>query len=181
LSLVLFDYITFTIVILTMTLSKSYQEEAFWGLLILIPIFLIKTVYTLDRYKKMGTTLIKLRKTSMSWKSTVVMSIVVFVILALTDLVSHSHKVWIPVLILVVLQSLCKRYLDKFIQDSLMEKGICIDNHLIEWNRLRSYKWVYGMMKIRYSEYFFKHSAFIIVIDGQKDGVDVLFKKMVRI
>jgi hypothetical protein len=46
-----------------MTLSKSYQEEAIWGLLILIPIFLIKTVYTLDKYKKMGKTLVKLRKT----------------------------------------------------------------------------------------------------------------------
>lgn len=57
-SLVLFDYITYTIMILTMTFSKSYQEEVIWGLLILIPIFLIKTVYTLDKYKKMGTTLI---------------------------------------------------------------------------------------------------------------------------
>jgi len=124
---------------LTMTFSKSYQEEVIWGLLILIPIFLIKTVYTLDKYKKMGTTLIKLRKTSMSWKSTLVMSIVVFFILALTDLVSHSHKVWIPVLILVVLQSLCKRYLEKFIQDSLMEKGICINNHLIQKDRPQSF------------------------------------------
>ena len=167
--------------ILTMTLSRSYQEEAIWGLLILIPIFLIKIVYTLDTYKKMGTTLIKLRKTTMSWKSTLVMSIVVFFILALTDLVSHSHKVWLPVLILVVLQSLCKRYLGKFIQDSLMEKVICIDNHLIEWNRVRSYKWVYGMMKIKYSEYFFRHSAFIIVVDGQKAEVDELFQKMVKI
>ncbi|HEY8889772.1 MAG TPA: hypothetical protein VIM70_05920 [Clostridium sp.] len=180
-SLVLFDYITYTIMILTMTLSRSYQEEAIWGLLILIPIFLIKIVYTLDTYKKMGTTLIKLRKTTMSWKSTLVMSIVVFFILALTDLVSHSHKVWLPVLILVVLQSLCKRYLEKFIQDGLMEKVICIDNHLIEWNRVRSYKWVYGMMKIRYSEYLFKHSAFIIVLDGQKAEVDELFQKMVKI
>jgi len=167
--------------ILTMTLSRSYQEEAIWGLLILIPIFLIKIVYTLDTYKKMGTTLIKLRKTTMSWKSTLVMSIVVFFILALTDLVSHSHKVWLPVLILVVLQSLCKRYLEKFIQNSLMEKVICIDNHLIEWNRVRSYKWVYGMIKIRYSAYFFKHSAFIIVLDGQKAEVDKLFQKMVKI
>ena len=161
-----------------MKLSKSYQEEAIWGLLFLIPIFLIKTVYTLNKYKKMGTTLIKLRKTSMSWKSTLVMLIAVFFILALTDLVSHSHKVWIPVLILVVLQSLCKRYLEKIIQDSLMEKGICIDNHLIEWNRVRSYKWRYGM-EIRYSEYFFKRFATLIVLDEQKDEVDELFKKMV--
>jgi len=167
--------------ILTMTLSKSYQEEAIWGLFILIPIFLIKTVYTLDKYKKMGTTLVKLRKTFRSWRSTLVMLIVVFFILGLTDLVSHSHKIWIPFLIMLLLQSLCKRYLEEFIQDSLMEKVICIDNHLIEWNRVRSYKWVYGMMKIRYSEYFFKHSAFIIVLDGQKDEVDELFKKMVRI
>lgn len=166
--------------ILTMTFSKSYQEEVIWGLLILIPIFLIKTVYTLDKYKKMGTTLIKIRKTSMSWRSTLVMLIVVFFILSLTDLVSHSHKVWIPVLILVVLQSLCKRYLEKFIQDSLMEKGICINNHLIEWNRVRSYKWRYGM-EIRYSEYFFKSFAALIVLDDQKDEVDELFKKMVRI
>ena len=179
-SLVLFDYITYTIMILTMTFSKSYQEEVIWGLLILIPIFLIKTVYTLDKYKKMGTTLIKIRKTSMSWRSTLVMLIVVFFILSLTDLVSHSHKVWIPVLILVVLQSLCKRYLEKFIQDSLMEKGICINNHLIEWNRVRSYKWRYGM-EIRYSEYFFKRFAALIVLDDQKDEVDELFKKMVRI
>jgi hypothetical protein len=166
--------------ILTMTLSKSYQEEAIWGLLMLIPIFLIKTVYTLDKYKKMGTTLVKLRKTFSSWRSTLVMLIVVFFILALTDLVSHSHKIWIPFLIMLLLQSLCKRYLQKFIKDSLMEKGICINNHLIEWNRVRSYKWRYGM-EIRYSEYFFKRFAAIFVLDEQKDEVDELFKKMVRI
>lgn len=176
-SFVLFDYIPIAIMILIMTLSKSYQEEAIWGLLILIPIFLIKTVYTLDKYKKMGKTLVKLRKTFRSWRSTLVMLIVVFFILALTDLVSHSHKIWIPFLIILLLQSLCKRYLEKFIQDSLMEKGICINNQFIEWNRVRSYKWGYGM-EIRYSEYFFKRSATIFVLDEQKDEVDELFKKM---
>jgi len=52
------------------------------------------------------------------------------------------------------------------------------DNHLIEWNRVRSYKWRYGM-EIRYSEYFFKRFATLIVLDEQKDEVDELFKKMV--
>ena len=179
-SFVLFDYIPITIMLLIMTLSKSYQDEAIWGLLIFIPIFLIKTVYTLVKYKKMGTTLIKLRKTSMSWRSTLVMLIVVSFILALTDLVSHNHKIWIPALMIIVLQSLCKRYLEKFIQDSLMEKGICVDNHLIEWNRVRSYKWRYGM-EIRYSEYFFKRFATLIVLDEQKDEVDELVSNMVRI
>jgi len=108
------------------------------------------------------------------------MLIVVFFILALTDLVSHSHKIWIPFLILLLLQSLCKRYLEEFIKDSLMEKGICINNQFIEWNTVRSYKWGYGM-EIRYSEYFFKRFATIIVLDEQKDELDELFKKMVRI
>ena len=124
LSFILFDYITLTIMLLIMTLFKSYQEEAILSLLIFIPIFLINSVYTLNKYRKMGTTLIKLRKNSISWKSTLVMLLVVFSILALTDLVSHSHKLWIPFLISLVLRSLCKRYLEKFIQDSLRKSVV---------------------------------------------------------
>ncbi len=70
-----------------------------------------------------------------------------------------------------------------------MEKGICINNRLIEWNRVRSYKWWtfpkkkkgFVTMEIRYSKYFFKHFDTLSVLDEQKDEVDELFKKMVTI
>lgn len=187
----MFDNITIFIMMGIMIFSKSYQQEVFWSLLIFVPIFLIKVFFTLHKYKKMGTTLIKLHETTCySWKSHFVMLVIIFSILALTDLVSHKHRIWIPVLILISLQTLCKRFLANFMRNCLMEKGICIHTRLVDWNRVRSNRWVIPSKKknpigisldIRYSEFIFKQFAYINISYEQKDEVDELLNKMVGI
>lgn len=69
-----------------------------------------------------------------------------------------------------------------------MDKGICIDNRLIEWERVRSYKWViprkkidFGSMEISYSKYYVKHLISMTVLDEQKEEVNEFFKKMIRV
>ena len=186
----MFNFISIGAIITIITVSKSYQQDAIWALLILIPIMLIKTFYTLYKYRKMGTQLIKLRTSieKNSILSTLVMFIVVLSIIAITDLLSKSHRIWIPFLIYIVLQSLSKKYLKKFMQKCFMDKGICIDNRLIEWDRIRSYKWViprkkinFASVKISYSKYYSKHLTYMSVLDEQKEEVNELFKKMIRV
>ncbi|GAB6172358.1 hypothetical protein JCM15765_18360 [Paradesulfitobacterium aromaticivorans] len=187
----MFNFISIGAIIIIITVSKSYQEDAIWALAMLIPIILMETFYTLNKYKKMGAQLIKLRKTSIGKKSilsTLVMFTVVLSIIAITDLLSKSHKIWIPFLIYLVLRILSEKYLKKFMQKCLMDKGICIDNRLIEWDRIRSYKWViprkkmdFASMEISYSKYYSKHLIFMNVLDEQKEEVNEFFKKMTRV
>lgn len=56
-----------------------------------------------------------------------------------------------------------------------MDKGICINNRLIAWDRVRSYKWViprkktdFVSMEINYSKYYTKNSISMTVLDEQK-------------
>ncbi|KUO78192.1 MAG: hypothetical protein APF81_26415 [Desulfosporosinus sp. BRH_c37] len=185
----MFNVISIGAIIVIMTVSKSYQEDAKWALLILIPIILIKTIYTLYRYNKMGKQFIKLKKTSIenSIVSTFVMFLVALTIIAITDLLSKSHRIWIPFLIYLALSTLSGQYLKKHMLKCLMDKGICIDNRLIGWTKVHSYKWVipqkkidFASAEISYSRYYFKHLIIMTVLDEQKEEVDQILKMMIR-
>ena len=69
-----------------------------------------------------------------------------------------------------------------------MDNGVCTGSHLIEWNRIQSYEWInprkkkdFILLKIGYSKLYSYQIAYLSVLDDQKEEVDELFKKMVRI
>ncbi|AFM40437.1 hypothetical protein Desaci_1418 [Desulfosporosinus acidiphilus SJ4] len=77
-------------------------------------------------------------------------------------------------------------FMEKTLEKSLMSNGIWTGNRLIYWSTVRSYKWKgkkegYFTLKIEYYEYYTYHTAILRVIDKQKEEVDGLFKKMVRV
>ena len=77
--------------------------------------------------------------------------------------------------------------LNKFLNKSLMENGICFDKKLIAWNKINSYEWVnprkkkeFSYLNISYDIITFQKNAYLTIFDDQKEEVDKMFRKMVK-
>lgn len=76
--------------------------------------------------------------------------------------------------------------MENTLEKGLMSNGIWTGNRLIHWRAVQSSKWMgtkagYSTLKIEYLEYYSFHTAILSVIDEQKEEVDGLIKKMVRV
>ena len=138
----------------------------------------------------MGHQLIKLKKTF--FEEHILSSIMKVGAIALVFLVALTYllnsKLVTPLPMIVVATALEQLYAFRFLQKGLQENGICFSNHLIEWNKVESYKWVtprkkkdYSNLKIVYKQFYSHSMAYLSVLDEQKEEVNGLFKKMVNI
>jgi hypothetical protein len=185
---ILFDFFAYLAVMVIMVISKSYQADVMLSLLSLIPILFVKIVYTRSNNEKMGTQLLKLRKTyyeEHSIRSTLVgITIGSIFIIALNYLLNDGHRIMLPLLLLIVFGFLERSYTERFLQKGLMDNGICTGSHLIEWDRIKSYKWSIPRkkkdsisLKIGYYKFYSYQVAYLSVLDDQKEEVDEVFKK----
>lgn len=174
-----------------MLFSKSYQEDIILSLLVLIPFYIIKIIYIYHKNKKMGTSLISLRKTSSEERSNrslaVITIVFVIFILVLTYFLSNNFRIGVPWLFLTIFNYFYESYIKNYLQKGLMEKGICTGNNLLEWDRIESFKWVipkktvdFGTLKIGYTKFYSYHIAYLSVVDEQKEEVYEIFHKMIK-
>lgn len=170
------------------SISRSYREDIILSLLVLIPIVLIMIIYTRSEYKKMGKQLIKLRKTPSVLPGTRATSLIFILFAIFLGIVSYfgKHRIGVSWLILVALQIMYSKFIERTLEKGLMSNGLWTGNRLIHWGSIKSYKWTekkegYSTLKMGYFKYFSFHIAFLKVSDEQKEEVDELFKKMVRI
>ncbi|MDR3587225.1 MAG: hypothetical protein P4L59_18210 [Desulfosporosinus sp.] len=170
------------------SISRSYREDVILSLLVLIPIVLIEIIYTRTKYKKMGKTLVKLRKTpsvlhGIRASLGIVISLAIFIV---TVNYFGNHRIGIPWIILFTFQILYRKSTETFLQEGLMDNGICASRRLIDWDTVQSYKWTvprakkdYFTLKIEYSKFYAFHVAYLRVFEEHKEEVDGLMKKMV--
>jgi hypothetical protein len=170
--------------------SHSYREDVILSLLVLVPIVLIEIIYTRTKYRKMGKTLVKLRKTPSVLPGiraflVIIISFAIFIVI-----VSYigNHRIGIPWVVLLAFQILYQRFTKNFLHEGLMDNGICASRRLIDWDTVRSYKWTiptarhnYFTLKIEYSKFYTFHVAYLRVFEDQKEEVDGFMKKMARI
>jgi len=160
------------------------------SILLLIPILGVEIVYTQNKNKKMGHQLIKLKKTFSEehiLSSIMKVGVIVLVLVVSSNYLFTSRLVT-PLPMIIVASLLEQLYAFKFLQKGLRENGICFSKHLIEWNKVESYKWVtlrkkkdYSNLKIVYKQFYSHSMAYLSILDEQKEEVDGLFKKMVNI
>jgi len=186
----LFDFIIpYMAIVVISSISHSYREDVILSLLVLVPIVLIEIIYTRTKYRKLGKTLVKLRKTP-SVLSGIRASLVIIILFAIfIVIVSYfsNHRIGIPWIILFTFQILYQKLTENFLREGLMENGICASRRLIDWDTVQSYKWMiprarhdYFTLKIEYSKFYTFHVAYLKVFEEQKDEVDGLMKKMVH-
>jgi hypothetical protein len=185
----LFDFISYMAIVVITMISRSYQEDIILTLLALIPIVLIKIIYTSTKYKKMGKQLVKLRKTPSDLpgiRTTLIIFILFAIFIVTFSYLSKNHRIGISWLILFAVQRLYERYTETLLQKSIMDNGICTGRRLIEWDTVQSYKWTisktkqdYVTLKIEYSQFYSFHIAYLRVLIEQKEEVDELFIRMV--
>lgn len=184
----MFDFIIAYMAVAVITaISRSYREDVILTLLVLVPIVLIKIVYTRTKYQEMGKQLISLDKAP-SVLPGVRASLVISILLAIFFVIlSYFSKHWIGIswLILFVLQLSYGKFMENTLKKGLMSNGIWTGNRLIHWGAVQSYKWMgtkegYSTLKIEYNKYYTFHADILRVLDEQKEEVDGLFKKMVR-
>lgn len=158
--------------------------------MLLIPILGVEIFYIQNKNKRMGHQLIKLKKTFS--EEHILSSIMKVGAIAIVFVVAlhylFNSRLVTPLPMIIVATVLEQLYAFRFLQKGLRENGLCFSNHLIEWNKVESYKWVTARKKIDYSnlkivyKQFYSHSmAYLSVLDEQKEEVDGLFKKMVNI
>ena len=185
----MFDFIIAYIAIAVISsISRSYREDVILSLLVLVPIILIEIIYTRTKYKKMGKTLVKLRKIpsvlpGIRVSLVIVISLAIFIV---TVSYFGNHRIGIPWIILFAFQILYRRFTESFLREGLMENGICASNRLIDWDAVQSYKWTiprarqdYFTLKIEYSKFYAFHITYLKVFEEHKEEVDGLMKKMV--
>ncbi len=190
---ILFDFIASLAVAVIFVISQTYQEDLKLSLLFLIPIFLMKIMYTRNNNNKMGAQVVTLRKTFSEEHSTritlIILILFIIFIVSLNQFLTDSHRIGLPWLLLMALGFLERSITEKFLQKGLMDNGICTGSHLIEWNSVESYKWVnprkkkdYSFLELGYkSRLGFHKKTLLSVLDDQKKEVDVLFKKMTSV
>jgi len=184
----MFDFIiAYMALVVVTTNSRSYREDVILSLLVLVPIVLIKIVYTRSKYQKMGNQLINLDK-GPSVLPGIRASSVIFILFAIfIVIVSYfgKHRIGISWLILFVLQLSYRKFMENTLEKGLMSNGIWTGNRLIHWGAVQSYKWMgtkegYSNLKIEYHKYYSFHTDILRVLDEQKEDVDELFKKKVK-
>lgn len=140
----------------------------------------------------MGRYLIKLRKISPDVPSIRITLIAIAVyaifIFSLYHFFSKSNSIGLQWIILIIFHLLYMRYLETFLIMGFMDNGICTGKHLIEWNTVKSYKWTiptkyhnYQTLKIEYSKFYSFHVDYLKVFEDQKEEIEELLKKVVRI
>lgn len=188
----IFMFLVYMVAVAISTFSHSYKLDVLFSVLLLIPIWFAKSIYIHNKNKEMGNRLIKLKKTfseEHGLRTILIISILVAIIIVVsTFFFSNSHRIGIPWLIVIAFAFIDQLYATRFLQNDLLENGICSGNLLIEWDRVQSYKWViprkkkdYSSIKIEYSKYYSFQIAYLSVLDDQKGEVDELFKKMTTV
>ena len=180
----IFAYMAITVITVT---SHSYWEDVILSLLVLVPILIIKIIYTRTKYQKMGKQLINLDKGPSALPGIRASSVIFILFAIFIVIVSYfgKHRIGISWLILFVLQLSYGKFTENTLEKSLMSNGIWTGNRLIHWGAVQSYKWMgikegYSTLKIEYHKYYSFHTDILRVLDEQKEEVDGLFKKMVR-
>lgn len=169
-------------------ISHSYREDFILSIIVLVPIVLAKIIYTRTKYQKMGNHLIYLEKAP-SFIPGIRVAAIIFILLAIfLIIVSYfgKHRIAITWLILIGLQLLYGIFIENTLAKGLMSNGLWTGDRLIHWGAVRSFKWMgtkegYATLKIEYLEYYFFQTAIFKVISDQKEEVEGLFKKMVRV
>lgn len=162
--LFLYTFLVYMVAAAISTFSHSYKLDVLFSVLLLIPIWFAKIIYTYNKNKEMGNRLIKLKKTfseEHGLRTTLIISILgAIIIVVLTYFFSHSHRIGIPWLMVIVFAFLDQLYASRFLQKGLLENGICFSHNLIEWDRVKSYKWVIPRKKKDYSSIKIEYSKF---------------------
>ncbi|ODA41339.1 hypothetical protein DSBG_1949 [Desulfosporosinus sp. BG] len=186
---IMFDFIIAYMAVAVITVaSRSIQEDVILSLLVLLPTVWIKIVYTRTKYKKMGEQLVNLDKTPSVLPGMRASSVIFTLFAFFIVMVSYYGKFRIGIswLILLALQLLYGQFMENTLNKGLMNNGIWTGNRLINWSAIQSYKWMgtkegYSTLKIEYIEYYSFHTTVLKVTIKQKEEVDGLFKKMVKV
>ena len=188
----MFFFIAYIAIVGVITFSQSYEEDVVLSLLILFPIWVVKTIYIHKNSGKMGNPLIRLMNT-FAEEHNMRTTLIVFTLGALfigllTYFLSDEHWNVIPWLVLLTIGFFDRIYMGNFLEKALVEKGIYTGVYLIEWDRVLSFNFVehrkkkdYIILKIFYRKFYSYHVTYLNVVNEQKEEVADMLEKMVSI
>jgi hypothetical protein len=157
--------------------------------LILISLFLIKNILIHREMNHAGNQIIELKNIFFEkhrlqiW---LILAIIGAVFFMGWPLNAPWIRAWTPWLIIIALLIFDELYASHYLKKGLMDNGICTGHRFIKWVDVESYEWVrknkdYYTLKIGITKLGFSWTAYLYVLDAQKEDVDKFFKMRVVI